>query len=63
MAQLQSQLDQLNEQLADPTTYASESTANIRALSKEHGQLKKNVATLERSWLEVEERLERSGKS
>jgi len=62
MALLQSRIDLLTEQLANPTTYTSESTANIRALSEEHGQLKKNVATLERSWLDIEECLEQSKK-
>ena len=62
MALLQSRLDQLTEQLANPTTYTSESTANIRALSEEHGLLKKKVATLERSWLDIEECLEQSKK-
>jgi chromosome segregation ATPase len=60
MALLQSRLDLLSEQLANPTTYTSESTANIKALSEEHGQLKKKVATLERSWLDIEECLEQS---
>ena len=60
MALLQSRLDLLTEQLANPTTNTSESTANIKALSEEHGQLKKKVATLERSWLDIEECLEQS---
>ena len=60
MALLQSRLDLLTEQLANPTTYTSESTGNIKALSEEHGQLKKKVATLERSWLDIEECLEQS---
>ena len=62
MALLQSRIDLLTEQLANPTTYTSESTANIRALSEEHGQLKKKVAMLERSWLDIEECLEQSKK-
>tara|TARA_B100000809_G_scaffold58402_3_gene54876 strand:+ start:6002 stop:7873 length:1872 start_codon:yes stop_codon:yes gene_type:complete len=62
MALLQSRIDLLTEKLANPMTYTSESTANIRALSEEHGQLKKNVATLERSWLDIEECLEQSKK-
>ena len=63
MVSLQSRLDQLTEQLANPTTYRSERTANIKALAEEHGHLKKKVAALEQSWLEIEERLERSRKS
>ena len=59
MVSLQSRLDQLTEQLANPTTYRSERTANIKALAEEHGHLKKRVAALEQSWLEIEDRLER----
>ncbi len=60
MTQLQSRLNQLTERLANSATYTSESTANIKALSEEHGQLKKKLAALEQSWLEIEERLEHS---
>ncbi len=60
MTQLQSRLNQLTERLANSATYTSESTANIKALSEEHGQLKKKVATLEQSWLDIEECLEQS---
>ena len=60
MTQLQSRLNQLTERLANSATYTSESTANIKALSEEHGQLKKKLVALERSWLEIEERLEHS---
>ena len=59
MVSLQSRLDQLTEQLANPTTYRSERTANIKVLAEEHGHLKKRVAALEQSWLEIEDRLER----
>ena len=59
MVSLQSRLDQLTEQLANPTTYRSERTANIKALAEEHGHLKKRVAALEQSWLDIEDRLER----
>ena len=60
MTQLQSRLNQLTERLANSATYTSESTANIKALSEEHGQLKKKLAAFEQSWLEIEERLEHS---
>ena len=58
IADLQPKLDKLAAVLASPDTYGSQSTAKLKALAEEHGQMKKRIASLEQEWLDVAEQLE-----
>ena len=48
----------VNQQLADPATYASPDRDKIGELNAEHARLKAKVAELEESWLELEMAME-----
>jgi len=50
----QAKLATINQQLADPNTYANPDRAKVSQLNAEHAQLQAKVAELEEGWLELE---------
>jgi ATP-binding cassette subfamily F protein 3 len=50
----QTELAAINQQLADPDTYANPDHAKVGQLNAEHARLSAKVAELEESWLELE---------
>jgi ATP-binding cassette subfamily F protein 3 len=50
----QTELAAVNQQLADPATYANPDRAKVEKLNAEHARLQAKVAELEESWLELE---------
>ncbi len=58
LATAHSALAIVNQQLADPATYASPDRDKIGELNAEHARLKAKVAELEESWLELEMAME-----
>jgi len=54
LAAAQAELATINQQLADPATYASPDRNKISELNAAHAKLQTKVAELEESWLELE---------
>ncbi len=54
LASAQTELAAVNQQLADPATYASPDRDRIGALNAAHARLEAKLAELEESWLELE---------
>jgi ATP-binding cassette subfamily F protein 3 len=54
LATAQTELAVVNQQLADPATYASPNRNKISELNAAHAKLQAKVAELEESWLELE---------
>jgi len=50
----QTELTAVNQQLADPETYANPDRAKVEKLNAEHARLQAKVAELEEGWLELE---------
>jgi ATP-binding cassette subfamily F protein 3 len=50
----QTELATVNEQLADPETYANPDRAKVEKLNADHARLQTKVAELEEAWLELE---------
>ncbi|MBU1214040.1 MAG: ATP-binding cassette domain-containing protein [Gammaproteobacteria bacterium] len=50
----QTELAAVNQQLADPCTYANPDRAKVEKLNAEHARLQAKVAELEEGWLELE---------
>ena len=50
----QTELTAVNEQLADPETYANPDRAKVEKLNADHARLQAKVAELEEAWLELE---------
>jgi len=61
LAAAQTELAAVNQQLADPATYANPDRAKISGLNAEHARLQAKVAELEESWLELEMAKEEAG--
>jgi ATP-binding cassette subfamily F protein 3 len=61
LAAAQTELTAINQQLADPATYANPDRAKISGLNAEHARLQAKVAELEESWLELEMAKEEAG--
>ncbi|MBU0620763.1 MAG: ATP-binding cassette domain-containing protein [Gammaproteobacteria bacterium] len=57
----QTELAAVNQQLADPTTYANPDRAKVAQLNAEHARLQTKVAELEEGWLELEMAKEAAG--
>ena len=58
LASAQTELAEINRQLADPATYEKISRTEIANLNTAHASLEKKVADLEESWLELEMAIE-----
>ncbi|MDH3527882.1 MAG: ATP-binding cassette domain-containing protein, partial [Gammaproteobacteria bacterium] len=54
LSKAQAELAAVNQQLADPATYASPDRDKISELNAAHARLEAKVAELEESWLELE---------
>jgi ATP-binding cassette subfamily F protein 3 len=54
LAAAQTELAAVNQQLADPATYANPDRSKVSQLNAEHAQLQAEVAELEEGWLELE---------
>jgi ATP-binding cassette, subfamily F, member 3 len=52
---------EIESRLADPETYTAATAAEQRRLSARHGELSREIATLEERWLEVASALEAAG--
>jgi ATP-binding cassette subfamily F protein 3 len=61
LAAAQAELAAVNEQLADPATYANPDRAKVTQLNAEHARLTANVTELEEGWLELEMSKEEAG--
>jgi ATP-binding cassette subfamily F protein 3 len=61
LAAAQAELAAVNEQLADPATYANPDRAKVTQLNAEHAQLTAKVTELEEGWLELEMSKEEAG--
>ena len=57
----QAELATINQQLADPATYANPDRAKVSQLNAGHARLQAKVAELEESWLELELAKEEAG--
>ncbi len=57
----QAELAAINQQLADPATYANPDRAKVSQLNAEHARLQVKVAELEEGWLELEQAKEEAG--
>lgn len=58
LASAQAELAAINQQLADPATYASPDRDKISELNTAHARLQTKVAELEEDWLALEMALE-----
>ncbi len=58
MAKMQREADLIAKKLSDPDTHARFPAADIAKVTAKHGQLLKQIATLEEEWLEIQEKLE-----
>jgi ATP-binding cassette, subfamily F, member 3 len=58
LERLTAERSDIESRLADPATYAPASAAEQRRLSARHGELAREIATLEERWLEVAATLE-----
>jgi len=54
LSKAQTELAAINQQLADPDTYANPDRAKVEKLNAEHARLQAKVAELEEGWLELE---------
>ncbi|MFA5370692.1 MAG: ABC transporter ATP-binding protein, partial [Sideroxydans sp.] len=54
LTKAQAELAALNQQLADPATYANPDRAKVSQLNAEHARLQAKVTELEEGWLELE---------
>jgi ATP-binding cassette subfamily F protein 3 len=61
LAAAQAELATINQQLADPATYANPDRAKVSGLNAEHARLQAKVAELEEGWLELEMAKEEAG--
>ncbi len=61
LEELTAEQKDIEARLADPTTYATATAAEQRRLSARHGELAREISTLEERWLEVASALESSG--
>ncbi len=61
LAAAQAELAAINQQLADPATYANPDRAKVSGLNAEHARLQAKVTELEEGWLELEMAKEEAG--
>ena len=61
LEQLIAERADIESRLADPTTYAAAAAAEQRRLTVRHGELSREIATVEERWLQVASSLEVSG--
>jgi len=61
MSKLQTELEKLREQLADPDMYSDQNKPRVAALTLQEGELNSRLETLETQWLEEQEALEELG--
>ncbi len=61
LSKAQTELAAINQQLADPATYANPDRAKVGQLNAEHARLQTKVAELEEGWLELEMAKEEAG--
>jgi ATP-binding cassette subfamily F protein 3 len=61
LERLMAERHQLEARLADPATYAGAPGDEQRRLSARHGELSREISTLEERWLEVASTLEAAG--
>jgi ATP-binding cassette subfamily F protein 3 len=61
LAAAQTELADINQQLADPATYANPDRAKVNQLNAEHARLAAKVTELEEGWLELEMAKEEAG--
>jgi ATP-binding cassette subfamily F protein 3 len=61
LAAAQAELAAVNQQLADPATYANADRAKVTQLNAEHTRLTAKVTELEEGWLELEMAKEEAG--